>query len=234
MTGLQHGDAVRWNVVGKADVELQAEGCGDLVGEVPADGSLERVHPPHQLALVPAEREPVIAVPVAGDPCRTLGRDRRSDAVRIAKRGEVERGVDGAQSGLVREHLAHGDALLALGGELGPVLGQRGVVVEQPPGVRKRHGDRRHPLGRREHVDEGVLLPRERGCGVAHASPEVDHEFTGNDHRACGADLAALVDVACERLGHGLVARTCEPLDLGHGTSLRWGVSHSRGSLGRD
>ena len=63
------------------------------------------------------------------------------------------------QPGSVPHHVADGDRLLAIGGELGPVLGHRGVVVDesavgQP--VDHRRGD---TLGGREHHRRRVGLP---------------------------------------------------------------------------
>ena len=48
-------DPVRVDRSGHADVELDAERGGDLLGEEPAQGALGRIDPPDQLALVPAE-----------------------------------------------------------------------------------------------------------------------------------------------------------------------------------
>jgi len=74
--------------------------------------------------------------------------ERPGDAIEIGQISDVERIVDGAQPRLVREQRAYGDRRLAVLRELGPVPGDRLVVVEKPARVRDRHRDRGHPLGR--------------------------------------------------------------------------------------
>ena len=62
---------------GQADVELQSEWPGELVGEEPADAAVPLVDPSQQLALVEAEADRVVGVALAGRPRRPLaGHDR--------------------------------------------------------------------------------------------------------------------------------------------------------------
>ena len=195
------GDALRRDVVGEADEEVEPERRGDLVCEVAPERPALRVDAPDQLALVPAERDPVVAVARARLPRRLLRRDRRADAVEVEQVVEVEALVDRAQSRLVREQLAHGDALLAGRAELRPVLRHGRVVVEQAAAVGDGDRHRRDALGGREHRDERVLLPRRLRHAVAVAAPQVDDLAAVAVDRDGRADLIALREVGPEGVG---------------------------------
>jgi hypothetical protein len=74
--------------------------------------------------------------------------------------------------GAVAQQVADGDALLAGLCELGPVLGDRVVVVEQAAVRQHVQRRRRDALGGRERHGERVLFPRVTGR-VARAAPDV-------------------------------------------------------------
>ena len=198
--------ALRRDVVGQPDEEVEPERIGDLLGEEAPQRAVLRVDPPEQLALVPAERDPVVAMARARLPGRLLRRDGRADAVEVEQVGELEALVDRAQARLVRQQLPHRDALLAGGAELRPVARHGLVVVEQPAAVRDGERDRRHALGGREPRDERALLPRRARHGVAVAAPQVDDLAAVAVDGAGGAELAALREVRAERVGDGAVA----------------------------
>jgi hypothetical protein len=77
------------------------------------------------------------------------------------------------EAGLVGHHVAHRDAFLAGLGELGPVLRDRVVVVEETLVGERVEGGRRHPLRRREARGHGVLAPG-RPPLVPRAAPHID------------------------------------------------------------
>ena len=210
----ERGQSVVGDGVGEPDVELDAERSRDLVGEVAADGPPFGVDPAQQLALVPAERLPVIAVELAGLPVRTLAGQHPPEPVEVAEDVQIERGVDDGQPGLVSEQASDGDVLLAVCGELGPVAGHRLVELEQAAGMGDGHRHRRQPLGRREHADQGVALPRTCSLPIAVAAPQVDHQSAVAHHCARRADLTAITEVGAELVGHPPVALVDIAADL--------------------
>ena len=93
--------------------------------------------------------------------------------------------ADAVEAGLVAEHLAHGDARLAGGGELGPVMSDRLRVVEQAAvceDVEQRGG---HTLGGGITEPERVFLPRASAL-VAGAAPDVHDRLTPVVHAQGG------------------------------------------------
>jgi hypothetical protein len=90
------------------------------------------------------------------------------------------------------------DGLLAVLGELRPVAADRGIEVERSTRVAGRHGRGRHPLGRGEDGDEGVVFEGELADAVAVAAPQVHDRSPVAPHRTGRADLPALGKVATE------------------------------------
>ena len=74
--------------------------------------------------------------------------------------------VDRAQSRLVRQQRAHGDALLSVGGELRPVVATGSAYSSSPREWRARRRAQTRPSWSRTG-DEGVPLPRPPGRGLA-------------------------------------------------------------------
>jgi hypothetical protein len=186
----------------QADVEVQTERTGDLVGEELAQRPAGRVGVPDQLGFVPAQRQRVIPVPATRRPRRSLGRQCRRQGVPVAEVGQPQRRVQCGQPGLVGQQLPHGHLGLAGLGELRPVVGHLGVVVDQPTrsGHRHRKGGNTFRCGK--HVDHGVALPRGLGEAVAIAAPQVDHLETVAIHRDGGADIAVGGEVRPECIGN--------------------------------
>ena len=185
-------------------MDLEAERRRDVLGEDPAKGAPGRVESPDQLALVPAEADPVVAMTGTRLPQRALSSDHRGEAVEVLQQSHVERLVDDGQARLVTEQLAHGHAVLARLREFRPVGGDALVVVEAAARVRQRQRHRRQPLGRRVDQDERVLRPRCARASVTHAAPQVDHLLAAAVRRAGSAQLAAFGEVSLELRPHEL------------------------------
>ena len=138
--------ALAREVLRRAEVDLETERGGDLLREEAAERPVLRIDPPHQLALVPAEADAVVAVARPRLPERRLAGDGVGQAVEVGEQIGVERLVDHGQARLVAEQLAHRDLVLARLGELRPV-GRHALVVVEPAarmGERQRH--RRQPF----------------------------------------------------------------------------------------
>ena len=117
----------------------------------------------HDLALEVALGDGVVARRRARLPPRRLGGEQRGDLLASRSRSSVVIGSSQPDSPAVwlitwRTSMA----ALAVGGELGPVLGDRRVQVELAPVGEDQAGQRRHRLGRRPDVDDRVPLPRHR------------------------------------------------------------------------
>ena len=78
------------------------------------------------------------------------------------------------QPGSVPQNIADGDRGLAVGAERPPVLGHRGVVIDQPPIDQTVDDCRRDPLGGREDHRSGVGRPVLRTAAVTEPGPHVD------------------------------------------------------------
>ena len=117
---------------------------------------------------------------------------------------------------LVPEQLAHGDRVLAVLRELGPVARDRRVVVEPAARVRDRQRHRREALGAGHDDDHRVLVPRRVAVGRAAAAPQIDDLLAAPVGRDGGADLAALGEVALELDAHFFEARRDLPKNGGY------------------
>ena len=93
------------------------------------------------------------------------------------------------QAGLVSEQIAHGDRRLPAGGELGPVVADRGVVFDQPSLGQPVHDGRDRALGGREADRECVRRPWPLAPGVGVARPGVDDDTpaVADDERSAAA-----------------------------------------------
>ena len=190
------------------DVELDLQRSRDLLVEEPAERAVRRVDVADQLLHVEPDRHRVVAVSRPRRPRRLLPREHTRDVVEVAQVLDVQRLVEPNQPRLVAEELAHGDRALAVLGELGPVLGDRRVVVEPAARVRDRERHRREALGGRDDDDHRVLVPRRVAVGCAAATPQVDDLLAAPIRGDGGADLAALGEVALELGAHLLEARS--------------------------
>src|SRR4051812_33010728 len=95
----------------------------------------------------------------------------------------------GNAPGLVCEQVAYRHVFLAVGGELGPVARDGGVVVDPAARVRQRGCEPRPSLGAREDGDERVLPPRRPAAAVPVSAPEVYDLAPAAVHRARRTDL---------------------------------------------
>ena len=87
------------------------------------------------------------------------------------------------QAGVVPHHLTNGEVRLAVGAELRPVLGNRRVVVDQPPvGEPVDHGGS-HTLGCREHHRCSIRRPWQFAIPIRPARPHVDDGLAVEIHR---------------------------------------------------
>jgi hypothetical protein len=130
--------------------------------------------------------------------------------------GAGKRPVQRRQAGLVSQQPADQEALLALGGELGPVGGDRRVQVQfasldeqQRAGSGRRFGGGINDL-------QGVVLPRPGGLGIGDAAPQVGHRSAVQVHADRRAHFRAVGEVRRERLADRLESWRGLPHDLGH------------------
>jgi LacI family transcriptional regulator len=113
------------DVLGSADVEVDAARIADLLAEELGDGDFRDA--PDQLVHDGADRQPVIPVRLAGPPVRDLRGEPGRHRVVVEELLLRELRLDAGQARLVRQRHADRDLALAAGGELGPVTADRGV-----------------------------------------------------------------------------------------------------------
>src|SRR6185436_7785377 len=124
----------------EADVEVQVEPSGKLLMKEPAERAVRGIDSADELLHVQAERHGVVPVSGPGRPGRSLTREHARYVVEVAERLDRQLLVEQDEPRLVAEELAHGDGVLAVLGEFGPVARDRRVVVE--PAARVRYGQR--------------------------------------------------------------------------------------------
>ena len=114
----------------------------------------------------------------------------------------VVRAVDHAaqtvEPGGVAQHMADGDVLLAVLGELGPVRRHAFVVVDETRFGLEVEGDRRHTLRRAEAHRQRVGFPRIT-VRRSHTAPQVDDPLTAMEDRDGRAAVGAR-ELVAERL----------------------------------
>ena len=192
-------------LLGQPDPEVDAEWISDLAAEerpdrLPGDAA-------HDLADEVAEGERVVAVARARLPeWFHLGQPPDDEVpVEVARVGDGLAKAD--ETGLVREQHPHGDRVLAVLGELGPVGRDGRVEVE----VAARHehvgAQRRRTFGARPNDTNRVVFPGAPGRGVGDATPQVDNRLTVDRDAHRRTDLAALGEVAVELVADGLESR---------------------------
>src|ERR1700736_3375778 len=107
--------------------------------------------------------------------------------------------VELRQPAAVPHHPADGDVALAVGAELRPVLGDRGVVVDQTAVGQPMDDRRGHPLGHRKHHRGGVGGPVLGAAAVRVSRPYIDDRCAVQVDGKC----AATEPPAREQLGEG-------------------------------
>ncbi len=110
------------------------------------------------------------------------------------------------------------DARLAVGGELRPVPGDRGVEIQLAAVCQKQGGQRRHRLGSRVDVDDGVGLPRPGAGFVGPAAPEIDRGLTVHRGAERRSDVGPVRQVGLELIAYGRepIARETAHRTVGH------------------
>jgi hypothetical protein len=205
----------------EADVEVEPERPRHLLGEGLTAG--RPGHAVDDLAHQPAVGDGVVAVVASRLPLRSRGRQRLDRHRPPRDLFGRERAANGGQPGLVAEQPAHRQLVLALGGELGPVAGNRCIQVELAAlGQAVRH-DRQRPLGRRRHHLEGAVRVGIVALGLGGAAPQVDHRLAAAVHAAGGAHLAPLRKVALELVPHRLEAGRYRAPDVHRAHATREG-----------
>ena len=177
-------------------MEVGPERFGDLLAEERADAAA--VDATHELALQVPLGDRVVADCGSGLPPQHLLGEVRADLVPLVEVRRCERRVEAREPGAVTHHVPHEHAVLAALRELGPVLRDRRVEVEQAAVGEHQHAERCHRLRARVHVDDRVLDPRVTGR-VPGAAPQVDDGFTVDRQRDARAHFESGVEVAFER-----------------------------------
>ena len=132
-----------------------------------------------------------------------------------------EHGVDVGQAGLVAQEPPDRDGALAGRLELRPVLSNRCVDVEVAALGEEVGAGCGGALGGGEHELQRVFGVRGAGLAIRQPAPEVDDLATAHVHGRRGADLAVLLEVGAERLGHPLEPGLDRAPDLRHAVPPR-------------
>ena len=155
----------------------------------------------------------MIGLPRARLPCRLVTRHHRRQSVEIRDHASVDRFVEGKETRLMGEELAHGDRLLAVLREFGPVRRHSLVVIQPGARVGDREGHRRQALGGRVNHDHRVALPRFGGHLVPNTAPDVDNFLAAIIGAAGATELSASSEVLLEGVAYGLEPATDVSLD---------------------
>ena len=89
-----------------------------------------RIDAAQQFIFVIAERDRMIALPRARLPCRHLARKNDCQPIEVGHQTTVSLLIEGEQSRLMREQLAHGDVLLAVLGKFRPVVAHAFLIIQ--------------------------------------------------------------------------------------------------------
>src|SRR5215204_5408827 len=108
----------------------------------------------------------------------------------------------------MREQLAHRDRLLAILGELGPVLRHSRVVIQPAARVSDCQGHRRQALGGRVDHDHRVPCPRLPGLTVPSPAPEVDDLLAPGISATRAAKFCAVTEVLLKCRPYGFKSWT--------------------------
>jgi hypothetical protein len=130
----------------QADVEVDAQGPGDLVAKILA----------HRLADDPLEQsvaerpdgQGVISRPRPHRPVWRLSGQQVSHQVGVEQLGLGQFPARPAKASLMREQLGDGHRALAVGRERRPIVGDRAIVGQQVLIHQARHAEGHHAFGR--------------------------------------------------------------------------------------
>ena len=202
----------------EADEEIRIERLGHLAGE-PAPDALAR-DAADDLTDEVTLRHRVIARCGARLPPRCLLGQPCDAELPV---GQVLGGqglLPTAQAGGVPHDVAHLNALLAVGAELGPIVGDGRVEVELLTVVQHEGDEERHGLGGGPDVGERVAFPRPRLVLVGPAAPDVDHRLAVEEDGNGGAEVGSAVELIGECPADSVEAWLVGSVHLCHGDPL--------------
>src|SRR5262245_7720359 len=159
-----------------------------------------RIHPPEKLALIPAQRQRVVAVLRSWLPCRLLSCQNLRESIVIGQLLDRQRLINRYQAGLMREELPNGDLSFARLGKFWPVLCHGRVEAEQSSTMSDHQRRCRHSFRDRKSQAKRVFLPRLSMRSLA--APQIDDLYASMVNAAGGALLAALVKIPLKRKTH--------------------------------
>ena len=183
---------------GEANISVGAERTGDLLAEVSAEALARDTA--DDFTDQPAEGDRVVAMLGAGLPPGLLAGEFGGDLLPTKDVVELEGGANRGHASFVAEQILDGDIALAGSGELGPILGDRGLEIKLALIGEAMGTEGAEALGGGPYVDEGVAIPGLGAGGVGVTTPEVDDRLAIEGDGYGGADLAALGEVFGEDL----------------------------------
>jgi hypothetical protein len=201
-------------------VEVRLQRLGDLLAK---EGSQRGAgEPAHDLADQIALSDRVVTGPRTGRPEGRLGGEKARHLLPVVEVLVADRFLPPRQSRSVAHQVADLDVRLAVGGELRPVAGDRGVEIELAAISQNESAKRRHRLGRRIDVDDHILLPGSALRGVGKAAPKVDDRLPFQGRAERGADVCSAGEIVLEhragrgepvvgKAGNGAVGHGCPP-----------------------
>lgn len=201
-----------------SNLNVGAVGLGQLLGDelLEARAGDAADHLADQVAVYPA----VVAGHGTGLPERCLLCQVLCPLLEIDEAVHGQRLLPAGDSRAVGEDVADLNVLLAVGGELGPVLGD--LVVDRDAALvhELQHGQSRDDLGAGEHVDNGVLLPWLRAGRVCVTSVYAEDILAVEVDGQRGAVLLGGLDVLLKGIPDALELGVVVSADLSHGEIL--------------
>ncbi len=180
----------------QADPEIGAERLRDLFAEHGAERLAGDAA--HDLADQETHGHRVIARRGAGLPIRFLRGEERDRALPIVEILFGDGLAPAGESGAVAHDLGDRDARFAARGEFRPIFRDRRVEVDQAAIGEQQRRQRRHRLGGRIDVDDGVLHPWPRAGRVGLAAPQIDHRLVADPDADRGPEIGAAGEIAFE------------------------------------
>lgn len=208
-------------------MKIGAQRLGDLLpkyrADRPAGDSMH--HFTDEISL----RQGVITGGTARLPQRRLRGEKRRHLLPVVKVFVLNRRFPCGKPGRVAHHLADLDLALAVLRELGPVLCDGRIEVEQSAIGQHERGQRRHRLGRRKDVDQGIARPALSARRVGVTAPQIDDRLAAQRGTERRTDVVALtIDIViCPSVNKQLIAAQRFP-DL----VCRTGITGGRGGRG--
>ena len=208
--GQHFGDVALFPGVHPADPVFRAERPGDVLAQERPDGHAR--HPPHDLT----QEEALVVHMVRGAGARLPQRLLHFQCPDVGRVVEESAGIHrvGGQHRDCRavvEAPAHQDVFLPVLRELGPVVRDRLVDVDQALLDHFVEANAGHTLRDAHHADGRMLVPFLRAVGIRPAAPHIDHGFAVEHGRSRGAQLFLDLEILDERVNRGLKIRLEPP-----------------------